>query len=202
LGGSACGGASSGARTATLRHTQEPPARPYPESRKEWGTYRSARFRISLPLPNLRAWAIDDASRAELVATEASTRSKLTLLSENEPELMNHQRCEERARTLGLVMDGALQPVEDAVTEGPAEYDTRVLVGVERAHAPDQRLIGHVFAFGGHLRKCLVVHLATEVPSEDDEQTLSQRLALARLRTLGGMKVAEIGTVPRGTRPP
>jgi hypothetical protein len=199
---SGCAPGSSNVQTATIAQAHEPPAPPYPEPAEQWGAYRSARFRLSIPLPSPRAWRVDDSSRAELVATEASTRSTLTVLSESEPALMNHQLCEERARTLGLVADGALQTIEDAVTVGPAEYDTRVRVGVERGHGAERKLVGHLFAFGGHVRKCLVIHLATEVASEDDEQTLSQRLALARLRTLGGLKVAEIGIVPRGKNPP
>jgi hypothetical protein len=47
------------------------------------------------------------------------------------------------------------------------------------------------------------VHLATEVGSEEDEATLSQRLALVRVRTLGGIKIDPLGAVPRvEERPP
>lgn len=157
---------------------------------------------MSIPLPTPRAWKVNDASRPELVATEPSTRSTLTVLSELEPNLVNHQLCEERAKTLGLFAEASLQPVEDAVVAAPNEYDTRVIVAIERHTGEGKPLVGHLFAFGGHVRKCLVFHLATAVPSEDDEKALSQRLALARLWMFGGLKVTEIGTVPRGRNPP
>ena len=197
-----CGAQGPVVQTASIARAQEPPARPYPEALEEWGAYRSARFRMTIPLPSLRAWRIDDKSRPELVATEASTHSTLTVLSEIEPSLVNHQLCEARARTLGLVPDGAMQTVEDVVTVGPEAYDTRIHVGVEKGVGPEKRLVGHVFAFGAYVTKCFVLHLATEVRSDGDEQALSQRLAMARIRTLGGIKVEELGTVPRGKSPP
>ena len=200
LGG--CGGDGPVVQTANIARVQEPPARPYPESAELWGAYRSVRFRMTIPLPNPRAWKIDDTTRAELVGTDPSTRSTLTVLSEIEPMLVNHQLCEARARTLGLVADGALQTVEDIVTTGPEAYDTRIRVGVEKGVGPEKRLVGHVFAFGAYVTKCFVLHLATEVRSDEDEQALSQRLALARIRTLGGIKVEELGSVPRGKAPP
>jgi hypothetical protein len=197
-----CGGETPVVQTANIARVQEPPARPYPESAEQWGAYRSVRFRMSIPLPNPRSWKIDDKTRAELVATDASTRSTLTILSEIEPSLVNHQLCEARARTLGLVSDAAFQTVEDIVTVGPEAYDTRVRVGVEKGVGPERRLVGHVFAFGAYVTKCFVLHLSTEVRAEEDEQTLSQRLALARIRTLGGIKVEELGNIPRGKTPP
>jgi hypothetical protein len=41
------------------------------------------------------------------------------------------------------------------------------------------------------------LHLTTAVPSERDEETLSQRLAVARVRMLGGIRVDELEAVPR-----
>jgi hypothetical protein len=198
----ACGGATAGADSASSKQGREPPARAFPEAPGEWWTYHSVRFRMSIPLPSPRTWKIDDRSRAELVAREASTHSTLTVLSENEPALVNHQLCEARARALGLVPEGPLQTIEDVVAALPAAYDTRVSVGIEKGQGPEKRLVGHLFAFGARVRKCLVLHLATEVPSEDDERALSQRLAMARLRTLGGIKVDELESVPRGKAPP
>jgi hypothetical protein len=157
---------------------------------------------MSIPLPNGRAWKIDDHSRSELVAKEAATHSTLTVLGEIEPTLVNHQLCEARARTLGLVPEKELQAIDDVVTVGPEAYDTRVRVAVERDSGPDKRLVGHVFAFGAYVDKCFVFHLATDVRSEEEEQTLSQRLAIARFRILAGIKVDELGTVPRSKTPP
>jgi hypothetical protein len=157
---------------------------------------------MTIPLPSPRAWKIDDHSRAEMVAKEASTESKLEVYLEDERTLVNHDMCEERARALGLVPAAPLKTIEDAVIVGPEAYDTRVRVGIE-AGGSGQRLVGHVLAFGAYVRKCLLVHLATEVGSEEDEQTLSQRLALVRVRTLGGIKIDPLGVIPPVTeRPP
>jgi hypothetical protein len=197
-----CGGEAPTVQTANISHAVTPPARPFPEAAEAWGVYRSPRFRMTIPLPETASWKVDDKTHAELVATDASLRSTLTIMTEIEPSLVNHQACEARARTLGLVSDGALQTVEDTLTVGPEAYDTRIRVGVEKGVGPDKRLVGHVFAFGAYVTKCLVFHLATEVSSDEDEETLSQRLAIARVRILGGLKVSELGSVPRGKSPP
>jgi hypothetical protein len=197
----ACGGSTPSVQTANIAPGPHAPARPYPESPAAWGAYHSVRNRMTIPLPSPGAWKVDDHSRAELVATEPSTRSTLVVLSEVEPHLVNHEMCEERARTLGLVPAATLKTIEDAVTVGPEAYDTRIRVAIQTGSEGDKRLVGHVFAFGAYVKRCLVIHLATEVDSEDDEQTLSQRLALARVRTVGGIKVDSLVTVPAPALP-
>ncbi len=58
-------------------------------------------------------------------------------------------------------------------------------------------------AFGGFLRKCYVFDFATRVDSAKDESVLSERLAFARARILGGLALEVLGVVPRqGTPPP
>jgi hypothetical protein len=179
----------------------EGPARPYPEAPEDWGTFHSRRYRMTIPLPTPRAWTIDDHSRAEMVAIDAATRSTLVVLSEDEPTLVNHDMCEARARTLGLVPAAPLSTVEDVVTVGPEAYDTRIRVAIETAG--NAKLVGHVLAFGAYVKKCLIVHLATEVAASDrDEPALSQRLALARVRTIGGIRVDAPGSIPRVAETP
>jgi hypothetical protein len=202
LGVAACGEAAPPVQTASVARPLEAPARPYPEGVDAWGPYHSPRFRLTIPLPHPRAWKIDDASRPELLAVDATTRSKLVVLSEDEPDLVNHQKCEARAQTLGLVTERGLKAIEDVVTVGPEAYDTRIRVGVESAAGANGRLTGHVFAFGAYLKRCLFVHLTTEVRSEEDEPTLSGRLALARLRMVGGIKLDALGTMPREQETP
>jgi hypothetical protein len=36
----------------------------------------------------------------------------------------------------------------------------------------------------------------TEVDSEEDEEVLSSRLALARVRMVGGLRIEPLGTIP------
>jgi hypothetical protein len=192
----ACGEATPQVQTANVGGEPAPPAVPYPEAPASWGAYHSLRFGLTVALPDLQAWKIDDHTRADLQAAEPGTRSSLTVREETEHELVNHKLCEERARALGLVSDKPLRLIEDVVTTGPEAFDTRVRVGIE-SRGPDGPLVGHVVAFGAYVRKCLFFHFSTEVPSTRDDATLSQRLALARVRALGGIKLDELGVVPR-----
>jgi hypothetical protein len=137
-----------------------------------------------VPLPDAHAWAIDDHSRPQLVATHAGTHSRLEILASAEPNLMNRQRCEERAREMGLVPKGELPTVEDAPSLGPDAYDSRVWVALATPR-PSEPLAGHVFLFGAFIRRCLFVHFSTEVTSAADEPILAARLAAAKTRIIG-----------------
>ena len=196
VGAVGCGASDSNVQTANVGRTPEGPAVRYPDSPSAWEGFHSLRFALTVPLPDAATWKVDDHSRGELVGAQSATHSGLVLMEETEPALMNHKGCEERARARGLVPNRMLRTVEDTVTVGPEAFDTRVVVGVE-SKGPDGPLVGHVFAYGAYVRKCLFVHLSTEVPSTRDEATLSERLALARVHTLGGIKIDELGEVPR-----
>lgn len=147
-------------------------------------TYHSKRFQLSVPLPDLRAWTIDDQSQPWLVGAHAPTKSRIELWASIEQGLMNRQRCEERARELALVPKGELVTVDDATSIGPEAYDSRVWVALGQPKK-GQPLVGHVFLFGAFIRRCLVVHFSTEVPSDADEAALSARLATAKTRIVG-----------------
>jgi hypothetical protein len=198
-----CGEAAPPVQTANVARPPDAPARPFPEAVAAWGGYHSSRFHFTVPLPSPRAWKVDDTTHVALVATEASTRSKLTVFGEDEPELVNRQKCETRAEELGLGPARGMRTIEDVVTVGPEAYDTRVQVGVESAPGiggsdrEGGQLTGHVFAFGAYLKRCLIVHLATEVRSDVDEEILSQRLALARLRLVAEIKQDPLEHVAR-----
>jgi len=160
----------------------------FPEEKKLLH-FHSKRFGLTLPLPDGRAWRIDDHKHVELVATHAATSSTLTVLSFTDPDLVNRQKCEEKAREKGLVPRAELRTVEDQVVTGPEAYDTRVWTAIEPPPTPSKPLVGHVIAFGGFLRKCLFFHFRSEVPTPRDEDVLSTRLAVMRLRVLDGIKV-------------
>ena len=164
-----------------------------------WGTYHSKRFGLVVPLPGMASWAIDDSSRSTLQARHAATQSTLVAATSIEPMLMNRQRCEARARSLGWVPDdGAhLATLEDDVTVGPAAFDTRIWVAIGPGASDGDPITGHVFAFGAYVRKCLFFHFATEVPSARDESTLSTRLALVRTRVLGALEIDDFDEPPK-----
>ena len=114
---------------------------------------------------------------------------------------MNRQKCEARARALGWVSSTTLTTVEDETTIGPEAYDSRIWVALDAAKRGGA-LEGHVYLFGAFIRRCLLVHVATAVPSAKDEDVLSERLALARARMVRGLtidppRITDDATVPR-----
>jgi hypothetical protein len=159
--------------------------------------YRSLRFKLSVPLPDGRAWKIDDHRAPELVATHAPTRSTLTLYSFAEPDLMNRQSCEARARERGLVTLRDPRTVADETTVGPDAYDSRIWVALETEASAQSPLTGHAFLFGAYVRKCLFVHYATSVAAVKDEPLLTSRLATARLLILGEIRMEPFDEVTR-----
>lgn len=166
-----------------------------------WGKFHSKRFQLTVPLPEGRAWKIDDHRSPEMVAVHTATSSRLSLIATQEEDLMNRQRCEERARAIGLVPKGQLTTVEDQVYVGPDAYDSRIWVALD-AGKPGGGVEGHVFLFGAFLRRCLLVHLATSVPSAKDEEVLASRLAIANARivkaiTVDPLRTTDDATIPR-----
>ena len=178
----------------------EPPSPEFAES--TWGKFHSDRFQLTLPLPDGKRWKIDDHAQPQLMAKHAGTTSVVTAYTSVERDLVNHKACEDRARDAGLVPKD-LRTVESAVTIGPDAFDSRIWVALEARANPGGRgeaapakdapggrsLTGHVFLFGAYIRKCLFFHLATTVPTAEDEPRLSARLASARVRMLGELKI-------------
>jgi hypothetical protein len=157
--------------------------------------YHSKRFALSLPLPDA-GWRIDDHSQPELVATHAPTHSRVTIRLFRTADLAGRTQCEAIARDHNLVPEGDLRTVEDqaAVTQG--SFDTRVWVALD-AGPPGTPLTGHVMAFGGFLRKCYFFRFSSQVRDARDEAVLSSRLAYARARILGGLRLDPFGEPSR-----
>jgi hypothetical protein len=162
----------------------------FPREETRWPRFHSVRFRLTVPLPDGKAWRIDDHSQPELHAVHDPTRSRLVIYTWNERELMNRARCEDRARDHGLVPGDPKRPletVEDTSTVGPEAFDTRIWVAVRPGGNAEAPVLGHVFAFGAFIRRCLFVHFESEVPSAKDEEVLSSRLALVKVRLVGAI---------------
>lgn len=196
-----CGGADRSGPRAPLATAPSGKAAEYASDDASWGKFHSKRFLLSVPLPDGRAWKIDDHHGAELVAVHAATSSKLSLVATREEGLMNRARCEARARASGLVPAVNLATVEDDVHVGPDAYDSRVWVALDPGK-PGAPVRGHVFLFGAFLRQCLLVHLETEVPSSNDEGVLASRLAVASSRIVKAIvldppRVTDDAVVPR-----
>ena len=173
----------------------------YASDDASWGKFHSKRFQLTVPLPDGRAWKIDDHRAPELVAVHPATSSRLTVLATQEEELMNRHRCEERARTRGWLTKPTLTTVEDQVHVGPDAYDSRVWVAID-AMKEGGGMEGHVFLFGAFLRRCLLVHLSTSVPSTRDDEVLVSRLAIGSARivkaiTIDPPRTTDGAVVPR-----
>lgn len=173
----------------------------FPSDDAAWGRYHSKRFNLSFPLPDGKGWRIDDHSRPSLFALHEATGSKVHVLTTQEDDLVNRQKCEVRARNLGWVTSTNLTTVDDETTVGPEAYDSRIWVALDAAK-PGGALEGHVYLFGAFIRRCLLVHVSTVVASAKDEGVLSERLALARARIVRGLtvdppRVTDEATVPR-----
>lgn len=177
-----------------------PRAPGYANDEAAWGKFHSKRFQLTVPLPDGHAWKIDDHRDPELVALHAPTASRLVVVTTEEQELMNRQRCEERAKQRGWLGARPFGTVEDRVVIGPEAYDSRLWVAIDPA--ADRGIVGHVFLFGAFIRRCLLVHLTTSVPSRDDESVLAARLATASARIIGKIaldppRTFDDATVPR-----
>ena len=143
------------------------------------GRFHSVRFSLSLPLPDGARWRIDDHRSGLLRATHAPSRSKVELVLWHEDELMNHEKCEARARDKGFG-ERAGDEVDHEVAAVPTpDWDAFIWLGTEG----DDRsavMTAHLFTFAASIRKCFYFHFSTEAARD----VISDRLAYARLRIL------------------
>jgi hypothetical protein len=159
--------------------------------------YHSKRLALSIPLPDGRAWKIDDHSQPELVMRHDPTRSTIVAAILRADDLVGRNQCEQMAREAHLLPREDLRLLEDQVTLTQGSYDTRIRVGLVPGPRPDSPIVGYVVAVGGFLRKCYVFSFATSIDRAADEAVLSSRLAFARERILGGLSLDAFATVPR-----
>jgi hypothetical protein len=155
--------------------------------------FHSARFSLSIPLPDGPHWRIDDHKTAMLRATHEATQSKVELVMWREDDLMNRQKCEDRAREKGYG-ERAGEEVDTETTSVPQGWDTLVWLGADRSdpkQAPDQ-ITGELFAFASSIRKCFYFHFVTRA----EARVISDRLAFVRLRVLGDLRLDTMD-VPR-----
>ncbi|HEX4477851.1 MAG TPA: hypothetical protein VH142_22335 [Polyangiaceae bacterium] len=153
-------------------------------SNGDFGTLRSARFSLQLPLPDYGGWSIDDRSNRWLVATHATSESALYVRAWREGSVVAHQTCEAAARSW---RPDLLGPSAAALTarrklDAPAGFDTEVGFGVVPANGG---LSGVAAAFGARIRDCVVLVFTTHVSGADAERALAARLAFVTERVFG-----------------
>jgi hypothetical protein len=175
-------------------------ADPFADDPRPLPRYHSKRLALTLPLPRAprgSGWRIDDHTRPELVATLDGARTRVTAAVFHTDDVVGRAQCEALARARRIVPGGDLHTLEDEVAITQGSFDTRVWVSVEPGEAPGSPLAGHVMAFGGYLRKCFAFVFSTEVAGVAEESLLSSRLAFARARILGGMRLDVFDAPPR-----
>jgi hypothetical protein len=164
------------------------------DSSTHWPHFVSTRFGISLSLPDGKNWKIDDHTKPFLWATHEASQSSIVVRAWSDDDLMSRQRCEQKAREMGIFPDAELETVADDHVAEPPQYDTRVWVAIEPRGS--RGLGGHVIAVGGFVRRCIFFHFDTVVPS-GKEDILSARLALARARIFKGLELGSIDAIER-----
>jgi hypothetical protein len=185
-----CGGAPSTGPAAGTS-TDQPVAEGGPPGTARWATYHSKRFAMTLRLPGVGEWRVDDRSKPQLVGLHDPTRSRLVAQRWNENEIQNHTTCEARAKEKGLIPGGTLAVVEDATDLKPSGDDVRIWIALEAGATAEAPIHGHAIAIGAHLKRCWAVHYLTEVASAKHEADLSTRLAAIREGTLARVVVED-----------
>lgn len=165
------------------------------------GTFRSERFRLRLPLPEGRAWRIDDHGSPWLTAMHAGSASSLMVRTWNEEGRASAARCEERARLWKKLPErGNAEILQDRAIDAPAGFDTRLLVGV-LAGRPGAPIGAFATAFGAHAHRCFVWVYTTSAEGPGAERVLGERLAAMVEASLAKVAI-ENELVPRLQREP
>jgi hypothetical protein len=148
-------------------------------------TFSSARFNLSLALPDNQAFKIEDQKTSWFVAEHTPTGSSVLVRSWREYELMNRVSCEERAR-LHKDLPGRERGtvIDDRRIDIPSQHDTMVEVRL-REQTESPRYVGTVLAFGGWARHCFAFVFAT---TNDDKKIVIARLSTIVHGTLEHMK--------------
>jgi len=167
-----------------------------------WGVRHAPRAHLRITLPDAPAWRVSDAG-GDVVGEHAATSGRLLVKQTIEHEVVGRAQCEARARALDLVPDAArLRSVDVEDIKAPGEFDTRVMVAIDPGPGEGAPVTGWVLAFGGHLRRCLLLRYETKVASSRDEVELSTRLAAVRGRVVPEIELEPVlePVIPRAPR--
>lgn len=161
-----------------------------------WGTFHSKRFGLYVPLPQGRAWRIDDHASPWLTARHDESRSRLLVRSWPAIELVNRERCERAARAwVSLPEREGTELIDEHPLAFPPDHDTRVEVRIAGSPA-DARVDGVVMAFGGWAHRCFAWVYTTQASGRGAEVVVAERLAVMVERSLGKTEL----TSPRSPR--
>lgn len=154
-------------------------------SASSFEAFRSARFNLSIPLPDASRFRLDDQSERWLVATHAPTDTVLRLRTWREDDVGARARCEARARSWRAIPEReGSRLLEARKLDVPRDHDTLAEARI-RPKSKTNPAEGFVLAFGGWAHRCFAYVLITHA---SDEKLIASRLAtmvsgsLARIR--------------------
>jgi ferric-dicitrate binding protein FerR (iron transport regulator) len=145
------------------------------------GFFRSKRFDLRIPFPDGAAFKIDDTRAPWLVARHEASRSTVVLRRWREADLVSHDICEAKARTLRALpsLDDA-EIIETRSLAVPPDHDTTATAAL--VHAPARKdaapppLYGVILAFGGFAHDCFAYAFVTEAEGREAETIVAARL--------------------------
>jgi hypothetical protein len=143
------------------------------------GTFHSARFELSLDLPDGAAWRVDDHKTPWLVAIHERTRSTLQVRSWNEDRPATKHRCYERVRQWkqGLPDIDTAHAIGDELRHLDAGVEARMVSGIDVPEG-SPNISGYAIAVGTLVRKCIVIIYQTEASRPSGPAALADRLAV------------------------
>lgn len=165
-----------------------PPSAPPPAPKSQvgiadraWGSAKSARFSLSVALPERERWQIEDVREAWWTARHAPSASELSVKTWRTSRLSRREDC---LKQIALWRPKAPNPETEPATvvdrrtlESPAGYQTELTVGVRRAGAGGE-LEGYALAVGHTIGQCYAALYTTRARGTNAEATLGTRLAL------------------------
>jgi hypothetical protein len=199
LAAAGCDSPGPSVRPPPAAPTAAPPPAPIadPLASGASGLFRSARFDLLLPLPDGRAWAIDDHKESWLRAEHRATASSLVLRAWREDLPVSRARCEEQARLSRTLPERrGTVAIETRHVDVPPGHDTALEVLVRAA--PGKPVEGIAMAFGASGRRCFAFAFVT---SAAREEIVAERLAAITDGTFSRMRFESALSPPREPLP-
>jgi hypothetical protein len=143
---------------------------------------------IAVGLLDPAGWRREQRSSRSWVVRHAATGSVLVVRVWREPTAAVPQLCEAQARELSQNLPNreALRVVEESDVTLAEQYRSRVTVGVVRRDAASAE--GHLLAFGGQGRECLMVVISASARGAEAEATVAGRLGAVSQAVFGHLR--------------
>lgn len=163
-----------------------PPPPPAVQSRvaiadKDWGSVSSARFSVTVSLPERKDWQIEDVREPWWTARHAGSSSELAVKTWRTSRLSRREDCQKQ---VALWRPKAPNPeaapatvVDRRALESPAGYQTELVIGVRKSAQPGE-IEGYALAVGHTLGQCYAALYTTRASGGNAEATVGERLAL------------------------